>query len=93
MDQHKHSRSRREWLSRVFAVSGAIAGLSLVTARSARAGKAEKSDFFYQDHPKNGKSCSSCALFTMGENGRGTCGVVEGEINANGWCMAFSQRK
>jgi High potential iron-sulfur protein len=54
--------------------------------------KAAKSDFFYQDKPKEGKNCASCRLFTLAEAGKGTCAVVEGEISPTGWCLAYSPR-
>jgi High potential iron-sulfur protein len=56
------------------------------------AAKVSKSDVFYRDAPKEGKSCAACRLFTPSESGSGTCAVVEGPVSANGWCMAFSAR-
>jgi hypothetical protein len=54
--------------------------------------KAAKADFFYQDKPKEGKTCATCRLFLATETGKGTCDVVEGDISATGWCMAHSPR-
>lgn len=58
----------------------------------AHAGKAAKADFFYQDKPKDGKSCANCRLYTTSDSGRGTCAVVDGEVLPVGWCMAYSPR-
>ena len=76
--------------------SSLLAGTALLfalgTLDSARAAKADKKDFFYQDKPKDGKSCSACRLFSPADGGKGQCAVVDGEVSPNGWCMAFSPR-
>ena len=60
---------------------------------SVHAGKANKQDFAYQDTPKEGKRCAACRQFTPGTVGNhGTCSVVEGDVSADGWCMAYSPR-
>lgn len=55
------------------------------------AGKAKKNDYYFQEKPKDGKRCADCKLFTRDGStaGLGTCAIVEGVINADGWCMAF----
>ena len=58
----------------------------------ASASKAAKGDFFYQDKPKEGKSCSLCRLYSVSDLGKGQCAVVDGEVSPNGWCMAYSPR-
>lgn len=68
------------------------AGLMTAIPTSAEAAKAKKQDFFYQDKPKDGKSCSSCRLFSSSSADLGSCAVVEGEVSPNGWCMAYSPR-
>ena len=87
----KPSFSRRELLIRAaILLAGAAVG-----SRGARAdnNKADRSDYSYQDKPKNGKSCSSCRFFTPDHSGKGYCDIVDGEVHAYGWCMAYSQRK
>lgn len=74
-----------------------LAGLSVVAtvghSREAHAAKAAKEDFSYQGSPKDGKSCSSCRLFTpTSATSEGTCAVIEGVVSANGWCRAYSPR-
>lgn len=59
----------------------------------AAAAKVSKQDFMYQDHPKEGKSCSGCRMFTAAANGKGVCALVEGDVQPNGWCMAYSARQ
>ena len=54
--------------------------------------KADKHDFFYQEKPKEGKSCASCKMFSTSSDGIGTCAIVDGMVSPNGWCLAFSPR-
>ena len=72
----------------------ALAGFALLALigqpREATAAKAQKEDVAYQDRPKGGKSCGSCRQFSPTAAGKGTCGVVEGEVSASGWCAAYS---
>ena len=58
----------------------------------ARAAKASKTDFLYQDKPKDGKSCATCRLFEATESDKGTCAVIEGEVSPRGWCIAYLPR-
>lgn len=85
--------SRRQCL----AISGQIMlGASVVPlfwwSSHAMAAKADKQDFLYQDSPKDGKSCGSCRMFSAFANGRGTCAIVAGDVQPNGWCLAYSPR-
>jgi len=64
--------------------------IALVAAPPAHAGKAAKADFSYQEGPKEGKSCSNCKFFVVGESGKGGCAIVDGEISPSGWCLAYS---
>ena len=59
---------------------------------TANAAKADKRDFFYQDRPKDGKSCATCRLFSAAPSGQGNCAIVDGEVSPNGWCMAYSPK-
>lgn len=59
---------------------------------TAAAAKADKKDFFYRDKPNDGKSCSTCRLYSMTSSGQGTCAIVEGNVSATGWCAAYSPR-
>ena len=92
MDADSSSISRRALLVR----SIAIASLSLAGAARADAampgGKASKADFFYQDRPKDGKSCSTCRLFLPADGGSGACALLAGPISPTGWCMGYSAR-
>jgi len=64
-----------------------------VVAIDTMAGKASKADFYYQEKPKDGKSCANCKLFIAStESGKGSCALVDGEVSPVGWCMAYSPR-
>jgi len=66
--------------------------IAWIAVPQAHAGKAAKADFYYQDKPKDGKSCANCRLFTGSDTGRGVCAVVDGDVSPVGWCMAYSPR-
>jgi hypothetical protein len=85
-------KSRRLFLVRGAALTAGVA-ISAIT-RPSRAAKAAKSDFFYQDKPKDGKSCSACKFFTPEGTAAdlGTCAVIEGHVSRHGWCMAFAPK-
>ncbi|MYN18500.1 iron oxidase [Rugamonas sp. FT107W] len=86
-----HDTARR----RLLGVSAATLTLSVLGgAPLARAGTATKDAFHYQDQPKDGQRCADCVQFIAPEAGRhsGNCRIVVGEINANGWCMAFTAK-
>ena len=47
--------------------------------------KMSRADAKYQDTPRGGLSCAGCTFFRKPRS----CQVVEGDINANGWCRLF----
>jgi len=86
--------SRRVMLARgAGLLVGVVLTLALEANQPARA-KAAKSDFGYQDHPHDGKTCADCKYFSPDSGGAdtGTCALVEGVINRNGWCSVFSPK-
>ena len=90
MDVQDVSVSRRLGLIRgARLLFGATVVVLVARPSTANAAKADKRDFLYQDRPKDGKSCSTCRLYSAAA-GKGRCAVVDGEISANGWCMAYS---
>ncbi|MEI8030223.1 MAG: high-potential iron-sulfur protein [Comamonadaceae bacterium] len=62
------------------------------TPRTVKAAKADKKDFFYQDKPNAGRHCSTCNLYSVSPSGKSVCAIIDGEISADGWCMAYSPR-
>ena len=71
---------------------GAAVASVLGKPQTVHAAKADKRDFFYQDKPKEGKSCTTCRMYSTTEGGKGRCAIVDGDVSANGWCMAYSPR-
>jgi anaerobic selenocysteine-containing dehydrogenase len=87
MDAKTIRISRRQLLKgSVLAVGAAIAGTTAARHALAQT-KAAKAAFQYQDGPKDGKKCVNCSLYIPGAKGQ--CKVVEGDINPNGWCVAY----
>ena len=60
------------------------------TARYARAQSAKlaQSAVQYQTSPKDGAMCSGCVNFQPPN----ACAIVDGEINPNGWCVAYAPK-
>jgi high potential iron-sulfur protein len=72
--------------------AGGVLGLC-AARREALAQKSSKTSLLYQDHPHDGRRCGECKYFAeSGGSNAGTCTVVEGPVERNGWCMAFSPR-
>jgi hypothetical protein len=79
-------------LSSHWLIAGAVVSV-LAMPRRGYAAKAAKADFFYQEKPKDGKSCATCRLFVpLAESGKGSCAIVDGDVSPTGWCMAYSPR-
>jgi len=86
--------ARRGFIARAAGIAG-MAALAAAAGRSPpAAAKAAKSEFLYQDHRHEGKSCGQCKFFTPGDGRQdvGSCAIVEGAISRDGWCMAFAPR-
>jgi hypothetical protein len=85
---------RRQILARGIGLAGASALGMTSVARDAAAAKTSKAALLYQDHPQNGKRCGDCKFFSpdSGSSTAGTCEIVEGTVDRNGWCMSFSPR-
>jgi hypothetical protein len=86
---------RRALLKTGTALVASLAAIP-ITVRSAepRTRKATKAALRYQDQPRNGKVCAGCWAYIAGPlGGEGACKAIEGQISANGWCMAYSPRR
>lgn len=84
MSQDTLNPSRRRVLH------GGLAILAAGTAVRATAAQAQEklaqNLVQYQDTPKDGAKCSDCVNFVKPN----ACKIVEGNINPNGWCVAFA---
>jgi len=88
--------SRRMFFKRSLAataMTGATA-MALLQSQAQAAGKTPKAAMQYQDTPKNGEKCTTCALWVPpeGDAKMGACQVVAGEIDPNGWCVAYAAK-
>jgi hypothetical protein len=95
MTIHTKSLSRRGLLRDSAMLMASLVAIPIVIiSPAARASKASKSDFHYQEQPREGKKCSDCAAYVAspGSNAPGACKIVDGPVNPNGWCMAYSAR-
>jgi hypothetical protein len=72
--------SRRD-LFRSAAIAAGGAAALIATAMPAQA-KATQADAKYQDSPKDGQSCSTCAMFRPPSS----CALVDGTVSPDGWC-------
>ncbi len=71
--------------------SGAALLLGGVAATAAHAQDAQKlpqAAVQYQEMPKDGQKCSDCVNFVAPN----ACKIVAGDINPNGWCVAFAPK-
>jgi hypothetical protein len=72
-----------------------LLSLLAATITPAIAAKLSKADVQYQDKPKaGGRDCNDCIQFVPdpARKAVGSCRVVEGEVSARGYCLAFTPR-
>jgi hypothetical protein len=89
MDEKK--LSRRAFFRGAATIAGAAVAASVIPIRvvQAQTGKADKKSMQYQDTPKNGQKCDECVYFQAPNK----CGIVDGDISPNGWCVAYTKKK
>jgi hypothetical protein len=90
--RNPNSSTRRDVLGHAGRALCSIALVASGYPLDARAGKASKEDMAYQKQPRNGKDCASCKQFSATTADAGNCTVVEGEVSAHGWCMAYTAK-
>ena len=87
MDE-KTKLSRRSMLRGVVLLAGGSLAAGVIVVKPAFAQKAAKDAVKYQDSPKDGQKCSDCVYFQAPDK----CGVVEGAIGPNAWCVMFNKK-
>lgn len=82
--------SRRNLLrsATIAAGGGAIFAVTVIAERAEAANQISQAAAEYQPIPKNGAQCDICALFQPPIS----CTLVQGNINAQGWCKYFAPR-
>jgi anaerobic selenocysteine-containing dehydrogenase len=89
MENEGKKTSRRDVLKLGACGLGAIGAMSLASSANAQvAKKAAQKAVMYQQTPKDGKQCSGCQHFEAPS----ACRIVDGEINANGYCILFAKK-
>jgi hypothetical protein len=86
--------SRRTLLKGAAAVT-CVALASAFTGKAfAATAKTIKAEAKYQDTPNGDKKCSNCNLFIPGKTSKadGTCQLVEGSINPEGYCALYIKK-
>jgi hypothetical protein len=90
-ESHDQSLSRRSTLRRLLAAAGVLPILMTgVVGRlaSAQQGKMAQKAVAYQDSPKAGQACASCALFQP----PAACKLVAGTISPAAWCRLYAKK-
>jgi hypothetical protein len=85
--------TRRMVLARGLSLAGACL-LIAMEAHKPAAAKSPKAAFLYQDRPHDGKRCGDCKYFSAdnASAATGTCALVDGAIDRDGWCMVYAPR-
>lgn len=81
--------SRRSMLRGAVLLAGGTLAAGVIPVRLAHAQKQSKAESKYQDSPKDGQKCADCVYFQAPS----ACGVVEGPISANGWCVLYNKKQ
>jgi hypothetical protein len=70
--------------------AGIAAGAAAIVVTSVAPAEAKMSTRAagYQATPKDGASCSSCALFKAPSS----CTLVDGDISPDGWCRFYAKK-
>ena len=88
-ESRRNQLSRRELLvSGVLAVSAAAGIIALLPVAAGAQQKIAQKLVQYQKTPKKDQKCSTCLHFVAPD----ACKVVEGKIDADGWCSLFAPK-
>ena len=89
MENNGKKTSRLEILKLGAYGPGAIGAMSVASSANAQvAKKAAQKAVMYVQTPKDGKACGGCQHFEAPSS----CRIVDGEINANGYCILFAKK-
>ncbi len=83
-----NGKSRREVLKLGAYGLGAAGVIGLAGTANAQVKKATQAAVKYQGSPKDGKKCGSCQHFQAPSS----CRIVDGTVNANGYCIMFAKK-
>ena len=93
MDEIQVCSTRRMILTRGIRLAAACL-LTAVDSHKPATAKTQKAALLYQNRPHEGQHCGDCKYFSPEGSGAGsgTCALVEGVIDRDGWCMAYAAR-
>ena len=80
--------SRRDLFQNAAVFAGGAAALAAALTTTQAEAKNSQAAAAYQTTPKNGQSCSTCALFRPPSS----CLMVEGTISPDGWCKFYVKK-
>src|SRR5512146_875678 len=96
MTSKKFDPSRRNLCREgVALVGGAVAAGPLLKNKAfAQSRKVPQSAVQYQGHPKGQDECDRCTHFVPGKtsSAEGTCQVVQGSLDPQGWCVMLASK-
>ncbi|ALQ51737.1 high-potential iron-sulfur protein [Nitrosomonas ureae] len=92
MSHFRKKFSRRRIMK--FMALGATIPLFSIVMNYVHASKASKESMQYRDEPNDKEQCNNCVQFIPGKTpeAQGGCKVVEGSINPQGWCVAYTKK-
>jgi hypothetical protein len=87
----QRSVSRRSFIGGAALLAGAAAAGALVSPNVRAQQKVPQASVKYQDKPNGNQKCAGCLQFVPGNSptAKGTCKVVDGAIDPNGWCQIW----
>lgn len=87
---HTLDVSRRGFMRSAGLVAGvgALVGAGLAATPAAAGSKFSQAMAKYQPTPKGADRCANCTQYESA----GTCRVVEGKIEPNGWCFLYARK-
>ncbi|MER2512476.1 MAG: high-potential iron-sulfur protein [Nitrosomonas ureae] len=93
MTNHSQKKFSRRRIMKFMAL-GATIPIFNVLMNHVHASKASKESMQYRDEPNGKEQCDNCMQFIPGKTpeAQGECRVVEGSINPQGWCAAYTKK-
>jgi hypothetical protein len=96
MNDDEKMISRGGMIQKLAVAPIAIGALAALLAEADAAATTDQKTAGYVTHPVGGKQCSACQLFIPAKSNptksAGTCKLVKGTIQPNGWCKFFSAK-
>jgi hypothetical protein len=96
MNDEDKTISRGGMIQKLVLAPIAIGALAALQAEADAAATTDPKAAGYVTHPVGGKQCSGCQLYIPAKSNptksAGTCKLVKGKIQPNGWCKFFTAK-